>query len=51
MRLICVAGGKRLKFPDAMIYATAKSLAVPLVTRNTKDFDETAPDVHIPYQI
>lgn len=41
---------RRLKFPDAMIYAAAKEISVPLITRNTKDFDETAPDIHVPYK-
>jgi len=40
---------RRLKLPDATIYATAKFLGVPLITRNTKDFDVTAPDVIVPY--
>ncbi len=42
---------KRLKLPDATIHATAKHLNVPLVTRNTKDFDETMPDICVPYDI
>ena len=42
---------KRLKLPDAMIYATAKNLKVPLITRNTKDFGPENPDVHVPYKI
>ncbi len=41
---------RRLKLPDAMIYATAKKLSASLVTRNTKDFDGSQPDVHIPYK-
>jgi len=41
---------KRMKLPDAIIYATAKIWEVPLITRNTKDFDETAPDIYIPYK-
>ncbi|PJB69367.1 MAG: VapC toxin family PIN domain ribonuclease [Alphaproteobacteria bacterium CG_4_9_14_3_um_filter_47_13] len=40
---------KKLKLPDAMIYATAKEFSVSLVTRNTKDFDGSQPDVHVPY--
>ena len=41
---------RRLKFPDAMIYATAQSLGVRLVTRNTKDFDKGASDIYVPYE-
>lgn len=40
----------KLKYADATIYATAKYLRVPLVTFNTKDFDETAPDICVPYE-
>lgn len=41
---------RRLKLPDAMIYATACIEGVPLITRNTKDFDETMQGVYIPYR-
>lgn len=41
----------RLKLPDALIYATARSLGVPFLTYNKKDFDEDIPGVHIPYVI
>lgn len=41
--------GKRLKLPDAMIYAAARGLGGPLVTRNTKDFDEKLPGIYVPY--
>ncbi|AFL90051.1 putative nucleic acid-binding protein, contains PIN domain [Terriglobus roseus DSM 18391] len=39
----------RLKLPDAIIYATALEHDLTLVTRNTKDFSETMPNVRIPY--
>ena len=38
-----------LKLPDAVVYATAQSKNCLLVTRNTKDFDVTLPNVRIPY--
>lgn len=40
---------RRLKLPDAMIYATCLVEQVPLLTRNTKDFDDTMEGVFIPY--
>lgn len=40
---------KKMKIPDAIIYATAKSEACPLITRNTKDFGTAAADVIEPY--
>jgi predicted nucleic acid-binding protein len=41
----------RLKLPDAVIYATARRLGVPLVTRNSKDFPADMPGVVLPYQL
>lgn len=41
----------RMKLPDAMIYGTAKSAGVPLVSRNIRDFKPDWPDVRIPYQL
>lgn len=40
----------RLKLPDAVILATARVLDLPLVTRNTKDF-EGRDGVVIPYRL
>ncbi len=42
---------RRLKLPDAIILATAHQLGVPLITRNTKDFDASAPDILVPYTL
>ncbi len=41
----------KLKIPDAIIYACAKIKGAVLVTRNTKDFNPTWLDVHVPYKI
>ena len=41
----------KLKLPDAIIYATAKAEACPLVTRNTRDFGPAASDVIEPYRL
>lgn len=41
----------KIKLPDTIIYATAKSESCNLITRNTRDFDPTAPDVVAPYTI
>lgn len=41
----------RVKVPDAVIYATAQSKGTLLLTRNSKDFSPTRPDVHLPYSI
>ncbi len=42
---------KKIKLPDAIIYATAKSETCPLITRNIKDFGIAAGDVIEPYVI
>lgn len=41
----------RLKIPDAIVYATARTQGCILVSRNTKDLKEEWPDVRVPYQI
>lgn len=44
--------GRRLKLPDAVIYASAKVENCPLITRNTRDFDPTQlTDVVVPYNL
>lgn len=42
---------RRLKLPDAVIFATARLLDVPLLSRNTKDFPATDPSVRVPYEL
>ena len=39
----------RLKLPDALIWASARSHGTDLVTRNSKDFKPTTPGIRIPY--
>ncbi len=41
--------GTRIKLPDAIIWATAKTKGALLVTRNTKDFPTDDPFIRIPY--
>jgi len=40
---------ERLRLPDAIICATARTESALLVTRNTKDFPRDDPGVRIPY--
>ena len=42
---------KRIKLPDAIIWATAQMHQRILITRNIKDFADNEPGVMIPYQI
>jgi predicted nucleic acid-binding protein len=39
----------RLRLPDAIIWATARTHSALLVTRNSKDFPASDPGVRIPY--
>ncbi len=41
----------KLKLPDAIIMATAEVEGCLLLTRNSKDFDGSSPQVRIPYQL
>lgn len=42
---------KKLKLPDAIIYASARSQSCPLVTRNVQDFGGSSADVIEPYKL
>jgi hypothetical protein len=42
---------RRMKLPDAIIYATAQVHGLRLVTRNTKDFPKDWVDVVVPYEL
>ena len=42
---------RRIRLPDAIIWASARSIGGLLVTRNTKDFPTGAPGVRVPYSI
>ena len=41
----------RLRLPDAIIWATAKTFEAVLVTRNTKDFKPEWENIYIPYKL
>ncbi len=42
---------RRIKLPDAIIWATAQVDQCLLVSRNTRDFDSQDPGVRVPYAI
>jgi predicted nucleic acid-binding protein len=50
-RAVGLRRGRRIKLPDAVIFATAQSRGMLLVTRNTKDFPTDDPSVRTPYQL
>ncbi len=41
----------RMRLPDAIIWASARSVGGLLVTRNTRDFPSDDPGVRVPYSI
>ena len=41
----------RIRLPDAIIWASARSVDALLVTRNQRDFPAEDPSVRIPYQL
>ena len=41
----------RLRTPDAVVWATALHLGIPLITRNTKDFPAGDPNIRVPYTL
>jgi hypothetical protein len=46
---IAIRRATRLRLPDAIVWATARSESALLVTRNTKDFPSDDPGVRVPY--
>jgi hypothetical protein len=41
----------RLRLPDAVIWASAKSRDSLLITRNTRDYPQSEPDIRVPYAL
>jgi predicted nucleic acid-binding protein len=50
-RAINLCRSHHIKLPDAIIWATAQTQAMLLVTRNTKDFSAGDPGVRMPYRL
>lgn len=48
-RAVAIRKARRIRLPDAVIWATAQVDGRLLVSRNTKDFPETEPGVRLPY--
>jgi predicted nucleic acid-binding protein len=42
---------QRIRLPDAVIWATAKTREAILVTRNTKDFNPKLDGIRVPYEL
>jgi predicted nucleic acid-binding protein len=50
-RAVSLRRSHHIKLPDAIIWATAQTGAMLLVTRNTKDFTADDPGVRMPYRL
>lgn len=50
-RAVKIRRQRKLKLPDAIIWATAKELGTILITRNTRDFPEKDPGIRVPYRV
>ena len=48
---VIIRKSHKIKLPDAIIYATAKSSERLLISRNTKDFSPDDPMVRVPYEL
>ncbi len=48
---ILIRKQNRLKIPDAIVYATARTQGCILVSRNTKELKRDWPDIRVPYEI
>ena len=50
-RAVEIRKQKRIRLPDAIVWASAQVNSMLLVSRNTKDFPSDEPDVRVPYKI
>jgi len=41
----------RLRLPDALIWATAETHSMVLITRKTRDFPRELVGIHVPYEL
>ena len=48
---MAIRRAQRIRLPDAIIRASARSESALLVTRNSKDFPADEPDVRVPYRL
>jgi len=50
-RAVAIRKTRRIRLPDAIIWATAHVHSLLLVSRNTKDFPQAEPGVRMPYPL
>ncbi|HGO6122242.1 MULTISPECIES: type II toxin-antitoxin system VapC family toxin [Burkholderia] len=50
-RAVTIRQERRIRLPDAIVWASAQVNGLLLVSRNTKDFPATEPGIRMPYRI
>jgi len=50
-RAVELRKAKRVRLPDAIVWATAQVQSLLFVSRNTKDFSADEPGIRVPYKI
>jgi predicted nucleic acid-binding protein len=50
-RAVEICKQRRIRLPDAIVWASAQVNSLVLVSRNTKDFPPDEPGVRVPYKI
>jgi predicted nucleic acid-binding protein len=50
-RAVEIRKQRRIRLPDAIVWASAQVNSMLLVSRNTKDFPADEPDVRMPYNV
>ncbi|KVX53205.1 type II toxin-antitoxin system VapC family toxin [Burkholderia cepacia] len=50
-RAVTICKERRIRLPDAIVWASAQVNGLLLVSRNTKDFPATEPGVRVPYKL
>lgn len=50
-RAVEIRKAKKIRLPDAIVWASAQVHSLLLVSRNTKDFPADEPGVRVPYKI
>lgn len=48
---VAIRRARRIRLPDAIVWASARTESALLVTRNTKDFPADDPGLRVPYTI
>jgi len=50
-RAVAIRKDRRIRLPDAIVWASAQVHSLLLISRNTNDFPADEPGVRVPYKI